>query len=422
LPDRARLFARYQSLKNLMPEKAPIGMGCKSCEFRADPGEVTSGKLSGVDQCWHERLGDRHRPDRAPLYSLWNLNAATGNKLMEKDDIYYLDEMTIDHLKRGNVRMERQIVSVTTKDSKEEIAPEIGEEIKKWVYPIHFLDFETATPALPFHRGMRPYQLVAFQFSCHHLHANGSLTHDEFIATEPGEFPSWKFLRALHEVLGRDQGTILRYAAHENTVLRALRRQMLEASKDQSGKFQPIAANFDVDGLARWIDQITTTGPKDEREGIAGPRTMVDLLPMVKNHYYHPRQGKSNSIKQVLPAVMTAGAALRDRYQRPLDFGTNLKGHVLWQAGPDGETPRDPYDLLLPVLPDIPPDLLEDEFNEDGIQTGGAAMMAYASMQYTDMSSEQRQTLKAALLRYCELDTLAMLMIVQHWKHALRMG
>jgi hypothetical protein len=34
--------------------------------------------------------------------------------------------------------------------------------------------------------------------------------------------------------------------------------------------------------------------------------------------------------------------------------------------------------------------------------------------QYTDMSNEERHTLREALLKYCELDTLAMVMIFEH--------
>ena len=32
---------------------------------------------------------------------------------------------------------------------------------------ITFVDFETATAALPYHKGMSPYETVAFQWSCH---------------------------------------------------------------------------------------------------------------------------------------------------------------------------------------------------------------------------------------------------------------
>ena len=41
--------------------------------------------------------------------------------------------------------------------------------------------------------------------------------------------------------------------------------------------------------------------------------------------------------------------------------------------------------------------------------------MAYYRMQSEDMSEYERNELKSALLEYCELDTLAMVMIYEGW-------
>jgi hypothetical protein len=40
-------------------------------------------------------------------------------------------------------------------------------------------------------------------------------------------------------------------------------------------------------------------------------------------------------------------------------------------------------------------------------------MSAYARLQFEDMPDLQRQSIGSALLRYCELDTLAMVMVMQ---------
>jgi hypothetical protein len=48
------------------------------------------------------------------------------------------------------------------------------------------------------------------------------------------------------------------------------------------------------------------------------------------------------------------------------------------------------------------------------INDGGAALTAYGKIQYTDMSAIERGQISAALLKYCELDTLAMVMIYEH--------
>ena len=50
------------------------------------------------------------------------------------------------------------------------------------------------------------------------------------------------------------------------------------------------------------------------------------------------------------------------------------------------------------------------------IAQGGAATTAYARLQFEDLAPAERQNIEAALLRYCELDTLAMVMICEAWR------
>ena len=50
----------------------------------------------------------------------------------------------------------------------------------------------------------------------------------------------------------------------------------------------------------------------------------------------------------------------------------------------------------------------------EDLNDGGAALTAYGKIQYTDMTNEERNQIKEALLKYCELDTLAMVMIMEH--------
>jgi hypothetical protein len=53
---------------------------------------------------------------------------------------------------------------------------------------------------------------------------------------------------------------------------------------------------------------------------------------------------------------------------------------------------------------------------EDEIREGGAAMTAYARLQFEDMSPYERNEIRQALLKYCELDTLAMVKIYEGWR------
>ena len=46
-------------------------------------------------------------------------------------------------------------------------------------------------------------------------------------------------------------------------------------------------------------------------------------------------------------------------------------------------------------------------------------MAAYARMQFEEISEYERQEIKSALLKYCELDTMAMVMLYEGWKNLI---
>ena len=83
----------------------------------------------------------------------------------------------------------------------------------------------------------------------------------------------------------------------------------------------------------------------------------------------------------------------------------------------NAESGNNPYKSLDPVFEDFNLEL-DDELkgkgiNIDSVNDGGAAMMAYAYLQFSDIGPEQKQSIEKALLKYCELDTMAMVMIVE---------
>ena len=90
-----------------------------------------------------------------------------------------------------------------------------------------------------------------------------------------------------------------------------------------------------------------------------------------------------------------------------------------WITFDDNNHVVDPY-LLLPKLFEENEEeqvILLTQDNE--LKNGGAALMAYARMQFEAMSDYEREELRSALLKYCELDTLAMVMIFEAWKSDL---
>lgn len=84
------------------------------------------------------------------------------------------------------------------------------------------------------------------------------------------------------------------------------------------------------------------------------------------------------------------------------------------------ERGNDPYAALPPVFRGDSNEALSEYVQGlEEIGEGGAAMMAYAKMQCCELPDAEREAIRTALLRYCELDTLAMVMLFEYWHEVL---
>ena len=85
-----------------------------------------------------------------------------------------------------------------------------------WVYPLHFIDFETSMVAIPFNKGRHPYEGIAFQFSHHMVHEDGRIEHrGQYLNTGTGVFPNYDFVRNLKRELGQDEGSIFQISTRK---------------------------------------------------------------------------------------------------------------------------------------------------------------------------------------------------------------
>ena len=83
-----------------------------------------------------------------------------------------------------------------------------------------------------------------------------------------------------------------------------------------------------------------------------------------------------------------------------------------------GDTIVNPYKTLPPLFDNWKETDIEENISDmENIADGGAALTAYAKLQYVDMNPKEREEITNGLLKYCELDTLAMVMIYEHFKH-----
>ena len=140
-------------------------------------------------------------------------------------------------------------------------------------------------------------------------------------------------------------------------------------------------------------------------------------------YYYHPATRGVNSLKALLPALVSSSQYLQEKYGAPV-YGAsggipslNFTNHQ-WITETN-DVINDPYSLLPPLQNNL--DKANDTLisDADRIADGGAAMTAYGHLQYVEMGDAERQALNSALLKYCELDTLAMVMVVEGWRELL---
>jgi hypothetical protein len=262
--------------------------------------------------------------------------------------------------------------------------------------------------ALPFYEGQSPYEKVVFQFSHHIIHEDGKVEHaNEYINVQPGEFPNFEFVRELKTALEQNVGTVFQYSSYENSTLNQIKQQ-LENS-----------AETDRKELINFITTLTTP-PRNYAGSPWTPiRPLVDLRKVIVDYYYNPYTRGSNSIKAVLPAIFETSELIKSKYTKPISdinmTSKNFGDNHIWLRRKEDDTIEDPYKSLEHPFKDWDPEF-ERKSEIEEINNGGAALTAYGLTQYTDMDDKERDEIKNALLRYCELDTLAMVIVYEHLK------
>ena len=209
--DAAALWAAQYAADQ--PVAPIIGAHCASCQFDAPP---DSSLTSGFRECWKEALGTGRTATslRAP-YSTCTTAArnrscsTTGCTSCRKCERKILATSTRPAGVTGLELKQRQWMQVDGFPESDRDrgyyfdAALVMKAMAGWRFPYHYIDFETAAVALPFHAGMRPYQSVAFQFSHHVLEVSGELRHaGQFLCATPGVFPNYDFARTLLRELG----------------------------------------------------------------------------------------------------------------------------------------------------------------------------------------------------------------------------
>ncbi len=163
--------------------------------------------------------------------------------------------------------MQRRVVQVV-RSGRPWSSGKLGKLLKELPGPVHYLDFETFMPAIPRFAGTRPYDQIPFQWSMHVESSAKGHSHRMFLATDGGD-PREALASQLVESV-EPAGVICTYSTFESRVIGNL-------AKDVPSLRKP---------LLKLLDRLW------------------DMLPVIREHFYHPEFHGSFSIKSVLPALV----------------------------------------------------------------------------------------------------------------------
>jgi hypothetical protein len=168
-----------------------------------------------------------------------------------------------------------------------------------------------------------------------------------------------------------DEGSVVTWSHFEGATLKEIIADLAEFGRD-------------VPDLVKWLQSV--------------PARIVDLHEWAKDDYYHPGMGGRTSIKVVIDALWNSDPQMRQQFQRLTALAPNEAG--------------DPYHALQTVKIDGA---------ERSVRDGTAAMRAYDAMMYgpgrNDPATKERWA--RLLKQYCRLDTLSMVLILEHWRRAV---
>ena len=243
VPDE--LAAQQRMLEGPLPD-VPIGEHCTrpyDCPF--------------IERCW-PKVPDHHV---SKLYRIERKRALE----LEADGYATIYDLPSDL--ELSVIHARQVKAVQT--GRMVVERTLPKALAQFASPLAFLDFETVSLAIPRWPGCWPWQQVPVQFSVHVEERGRGLVHHQWIAEGP-EDPRPALAEALVEACVGARKVVAYHATFERECIKQLREA--------------------VPRFAKELERIE--------------KRLVDLLPAIRSHVYHPDFGGGFSIKKTLPALV----------------------------------------------------------------------------------------------------------------------
>ena len=201
-------------------------------------------------------------PDHG-IGELWRLSAAQHERL-QAAGIEEIKDIPDDF----PLNARHQTIRKAVRQRRIQVRDGLGSALAAIEPPVRHLDFETFAPAIPRFAGTRPYHTIPFLFSVHTERESQPPDHVDYLH-EGDDDPRPVLAERLLDALGED-GSICVYSSFEAQMLHSL----AAAVPHRAAALAAIKAR------------------------------LFDLLPVVRNHCYHPDFRGSFSLKDVLPALV----------------------------------------------------------------------------------------------------------------------
>jgi predicted RecB family nuclease len=231
--------AQMKMLAGPLPD-APIGMRChepRDCPF--------------MERCWPQ--------ERDHISKLYNVGPKKCAEYMASG-VHTIAQ--IPPKKKLPPAAQRQIRAMN--ENRVIVEPGLAKALAPFDVKLGFLDFETIQRAVPVWPGMSPWGQAAAQFSYHEARADGTYRHDEFLAEGADDCRPALARAMIIATGGADR--VVSYSAFEKTRIRGLQECV----------------------------------PELREELLELEHKLIDLLPVLREHVYHPGFHGSFSLKYVL--------------------------------------------------------------------------------------------------------------------------
>lgn len=242
-----RLTKRAQEVTTLKTYRGLAGCtNCKTCPCPS----ICFGNLSDTSVFFFRGM----RGDKSE--ELVSRGEKTMQKVNTTEDLSSFQKTQVEVAKSGKPVIEKE---------------KIAKWVKKLVFPLYFLDYESINLAIPRFDGHRPHDHLPFQYSLHIVPRSGNdeVLHNEFLATKQAD-PVEELLESLKQQIGT-KGSVLVWYQH------------FEKGRNQfMARMVPKYADF----LLQLNERI------------------ADLMdPFFKGWYVDSRFRGSTSIKEVIPVL-----------------------------------------------------------------------------------------------------------------------